>query len=359
MYALTLQPGQANSIQVEEVAEPKPGDGSMLVRTLAMGVCGTDRDIIEGLYGSAPHGHERLIIGHESLGEVIEAPPGVGFSPGDRIVGIVRRPDPDPCASCAAGEWDMCRNGRYTERGIKGLHGFGSERFRIEPEFAVKVDPALGISGVLLEPASVLAKAWDHITRIGSRYASWEPHTALITGAGPVGLLAALFGVQRGLEVHVFDRNTQGPKPELVRALGAIYHGESLAELKVAPDIVVECTGASSVIFDVVSRTGPAGIVCLTGISSGGRNIAVDVGLLNRTMVLENDAVFGSVNANRTHYEAAASALAAADQAWLRRLITRRVPLQQWQEAFHRQDEDVKVIIDFTAEDTSGESCLD
>lgn len=357
MRALTVVPGQPNSAQVDEVPEPDHSYGSMLVRTLAVGVCGTDIEIAEGLYGSAREGCERLIIGHESLGEVIETPPDAGFSPGDRIVGIVRRPDPVPCPACAAGEWDMCRNGLYTERGIKGLDGFASDRFRIEPEFAVRIDPSLGMSGVLLEPASVLAKAWDHITRIGSRAASWEPRTVLVTGAGPVGLLAALFGIQRGLEVHVFDRVTEGPKPELVRLLGATYHGGSLAELEVAPDIVIECTGASAVIFDVVSRTGPAGIVCLTGISPGGRRVTVDVGLVNRTIVLENDAVFGSVNANRSHYEAAATALARADQAWLRRLITRRVPLQRWKDALSRRDEDVKVIIDFTAEDT-GESCL-
>jgi threonine dehydrogenase-like Zn-dependent dehydrogenase len=321
----------------------------MLVRTLAIGVCGTDVEIVEGLFGSAGEGGERLVIGHESLGEVIEAPPGAGFRPGDRVVGIVRRPDPVPCAGCAAGEWDMCRNGRYTERGIKGRDGFASERFRIEPEFAVRVDPALGTSGVLLEPASVLAKAWDHIERIGSRSASWKPRTALVTGAGPVGLLAALFGVQRGLEVHVFDRVSEGPKPALVRLLGATYHGETLDGLQIAPDIVLECTGAPAVIFDVVNRTGPAGIVCLTGISSAGRSIAVDLGLLNRKMVLENHVVFGSVNANRGHYEAAASALARADQAWLQRLITRRVPLLGWRDAFHRTDDDVKVVIDFTS----------
>lgn len=359
MRALTLLPGQPGSVRVEEVPEPVGNDGSMLIRTLAIGVCGTDVDITKGHYGSAPDGRERLIIGHESLGEVLEAPPGSGFHPGDRVVGIVRRPDPVPCASCAAGEWDMCRNGRYTERGIKGLDGFASERFRLEPEFAVRIDSALGTCGVLLEPASVLAKAWDHITRIGARTATWEPRTVLITGAGPVGLLAALFGIQRGLEVHVFDRVTQGPKPELVRRLGATYHGGSLAELEVVPDIVLECTGASAVIFDVVDRTGPGGIVCLTGISSGGRNITVDVGLLNRSMVLENDAVFGSVNANRSHYESAARALAAANQDWLEQLITRRVPLERWKEAFVRGDEDVKVIIDFTAEHTSGDSCQD
>ena len=167
---------------------------------------------------------ERLILGHESLGRVVEAHDG--FAKGDHVVGIVRHPDPVPCPACASGQWDMCRNGLYTEHGIKGLNGFGAERWRIAPEFAVKVDPALGILGVLLEPTSVVAKAWDHIDRVWRLDA--PPHRALITGAGPIGLLAALIGVQRGCDVHVYDRNENGPKPALVKELGGTYHSGDL-----------------------------------------------------------------------------------------------------------------------------------
>jgi threonine dehydrogenase-like Zn-dependent dehydrogenase len=241
----------------------------------------------------------------------------------------------------------MCRNGEYTERGIKQRDGYGSERFRIEPEFAVKLDPALERVGVLLEPASVLAKAWEHVERIGRR-AEWEPRTVLVTGAGPIGLLAALMGRQRGLEVHVLDRVTDGPKPGLVRDLGASYHTGTVAEACPAADVVIECMGVGKLVFDALQDTGHGGIVCLTGVSSGGRLLPVDAGTLNRTMVLENDVIFGSVNANRRHYEAAAKALAEADRGWLERLITRRVPLDRWSEAPERQPGDVKAIIDLT-----------
>src|SRR5215470_11273918 len=216
MQAIALTPRIADSARLLDCAEPALSDGSILVQTLALGVCGTDRDIIAGHYGTAPTGDEHLILGHESLGVVIDAPKASGFANGDHVVGVVRRPDPVPCPACAAGEWDMCRNGRYTERGIKGRHGYGSERFRLEPEFAIKVDPALGLLAVLLEPASIVAKAWDHADRIGHRSRSWQPRTAFITGAGPIGLLAALMAAQRGLEVHVFDRNSHGPKAALV-----------------------------------------------------------------------------------------------------------------------------------------------
>src|ERR1700757_2386163 len=224
MRAITVSPGVAHSARLEDIPDPPESDGPVLVRTLALGVCGTDREILDGRYGSAPPGQQRLVLGHESLGAVEAAPNGCGLAPGDLVVGIVRRPDPEPCIACAAGEWDMCRNGRYTERGIKDRHGFGAERFRIEPEFAVKLDPALGILGVLLEPASIVAKAWDHVDRIGGRAHSWQPRRLLVTGAGPIGLLAALIGAQRGLDVHVFDRATSGAKPQLVRDLGATYH---------------------------------------------------------------------------------------------------------------------------------------
>src|SRR5262249_38684670 len=163
--------------------------------------CGTDREIIAGHYGDPPTGANRLILGHESLGRVEEAPRGSDFSPGDLVVGIVRRPDPIPCPACAAGDWDMCHNGRDTERGIKARHGYGADYFRVEPEYAIKLDPRLGWLGVLLEPSSILAKAWDHIERIGARARGWKPKTLLVTGAGPIGLLAALMGAQRDLEV--------------------------------------------------------------------------------------------------------------------------------------------------------------
>ena len=347
MRALTVRPGTANSITLEDVPPPPESDGSVLVRALALGICGTDREIVDGEYGAAPAGHARLILGHESLGRVEEAPPGCGLACGDLVVGIVRRPDPVPCPACAAGEWDMCRNGQYTERGIKARNGYGAEYFRVEPDFVVKLDPALDTLGVLLEPTSVVAKAWEHVQRIGSRSVAWSPRVALITGAGPVGLLAALIAAQLGLDVHILDRNDDGPKPQLARDLGATYHTGDLGTL--CPDVVIECTGAASVIVDAMSRTAPDGIVCLAGVSSGGRKFAVDIGSLNRNLVLENDVVFGSVNANRRHYKAAADALAKADKAWLARLITRRVPLARWREAFARRDDDIKVILDFSA----------
>jgi glucose 1-dehydrogenase len=347
MRAITLDPGKPGSADLEDVPEPPPEQGAMLVDGLALGICGTDAEIVRGEYGEAPPGEQRLILGHESLGRVLDAPDGSGFAPGDLVVGIVRRPDPVPCPSCAAGEWDFCRNGRYTERGIKALHGYGAERWRVEPEFAVTLDPGLGLLGVLMEPTTIVAKAWEQIDRVLAR-ASIGPERVLVTGAGPIGLLAALLAQRRGYDVHVLDLATEGPKPELTRDLGATYHTVPVTEIDPPPDIIVEATGVSRVVVDAMCHTGANGIVCLTGISSGGHGIELDAGILNRTIVLENDLVFGSVNANRRHYDAAAVALAQADRGWLERLITRRVPLDRWREALERREHDIKVVVELT-----------
>ena len=347
MRALTVSPGQKASAHLDELPEPTRTDGDLLVQAIAVGVCGTDREILSGARGEPPPGRERLVIGHESLGRVLEAPAGSELAPGDLIAGIVRHPDPVPCTSCAVGEWDMCQNGRYTEHGIKGLDGFAAERFVLAPRFAVRVDPRLERIGMLIEPASVVAKGWEHIEAIGRR-AHWAPRRVLVTGAGPIGLLAALMAVQRGLELHVFDRATSGPKLDRVRELGGMYHTDLSDAGCQQADVVLECTGAGAVVLDAIRASAPSGIVCLTGISSG-RTRPVDVAALNRELVLENGVVFGTVNANRRHYEAASAALSAADAAWLERLISRRVPLARWQEAFRTEDSDVKVVLEVAA----------
>ncbi|MGI9155207.1 MAG: FAD-dependent monooxygenase, partial [Marmoricola sp.] len=175
----------------------------------------------------------------------------------------------------------------------------------------------------------------------------FEPASVLVTGAGPVGLLAAMIGTQRGLDVHVLDRVTKGPKMERVHELGATYHHSDIDTVtaRVRPDIVIEATGVPDLIFGAMAGTATYGIVCLTGVSSVGRNLRVDAGSLNRDIVLENDAVVGSVNANLRHYAQAAEALAKADLDWLGRLVSRRVSLDDFADAFAPRDDDVKVAI--------------
>jgi threonine dehydrogenase-like Zn-dependent dehydrogenase len=341
-------PQKRGTLSVRDVPDVAAGADELLVDALAVGVCGTDREIAAGHYGWSPAGRERLVIGHESLGQVRDAPPGSEFSAGDLVVGVVRRPDPEPCGACAHGQFDMCRNGRYTERGIKELDGYASERWTVETAYAVRLDPSLRDVGFLLEPTSVVAKAWDQVDHVGRR-AWFDPRRVLVTGAGPIGLLAALLGVQRGLEVHVLDRVTDGPKPRLVADLGATFHHDDIENVAAAvrPDVVIEATGVGQIVFGSIAATAAYGITCLTGVSPAGRRLTLDAGSLNRELVLENDAVVGSVNANLNHYRTAADALARADVSWLARLVTRRLPLERAAEALERHDDDVKVVITF------------
>lgn len=341
-----VEPLRASSLRVENIAEPTQEQGAVLVRAVALGICGTDRDIIAGEFGSPPPGHKRLVLGHESLGAVEDAPPHSGLRTGDLVVGFVRRPDPTPCACCAAGEWDRCTNEGFTEHGVKGADGFGRERYRLGMDRLIKVDGSLGVLGVLIEPASVVAKAWEAIERIGNR-GCWSPRRVLVTGAGPVGLLAALLGVKRGLNVHVLDRVGDGPKPALVRDLGATYHSGRLRDLSGAFDIIIECTGAPALIAELARCAAADATICLLGISPRDQPISLDLGAFNNDLVRGNRVVFGSVNANRRHYEAALQALLGADRAWLGRLITRRVPFAEWKSAFIARPDDVKAVLTF------------
>jgi len=346
MKAITVEPKKPGSVRYEDFPEPDLREGSILVEAIAAAVCGTDVEIAEGKYGWAPPGKTRLVLGHESLGRVIDPGPRSLLKKGDLVAGIVRRPDPVPCPNCAVGESDMCRNGQYTERGIKEIHGFMSERWRIEPEYAIKVDPSLGILAVLLEPTTVIIKALEQVLAVGQR-AFWEPKTVLVTGAGPIGLLAAGVTSLGGYEVHVLDRVETGLKPDLVRDIGATYHTGSVLDIGFEPDVIVECTGVGSVIADSVQKIGAGGVVCLTGVGAGGVTSRA-VGDMAAAAVLKNNVIVGSVNANKRHWYKANQRLTSIEPKWLSRLITRYEKPENFKEALERKPDDIKVVIQFS-----------
>lgn len=340
MRALSVQQEATGSALVlRELPEPSGNDGDILVETLAVGICGTDREIAVGRLGRPPEGRDWLVLGHESLGRVLEAPSGSGLVPGDLVTGVVRRPDPVPCQFCAVGQSDMCENGQYTERGILGRDGFASERFRIEHGDAIWVDPALGLAGVLVEPTSVVTKAWEQLDRATRR----PCRRALVLGAGPIGLLAAMLGVQRGLEVHVVDRAKCGPKPRQARALDAVYHA-SPDDVKGTYDAVLECCG--ELISEAIARTAPAGSACLVGVGSGPAN-SRNLAEISDDLVHGNKVVIGTVNSNRHHFRAAHEALLRADRRWLEGLLTDHVPLHECLSAFTTNPGHIKTIIHF------------
>jgi threonine dehydrogenase-like Zn-dependent dehydrogenase len=335
-------PGKPDLAKVVDWDTPAVIDGEVLVEGLLVGMCGTDVEIIRDGFGTLPPGRDSFVPFHESVGRVLTAPSGSGLATGDLVAGVVRRPDTVPCEACAVDAWDFCQNGKYTERGIKELDGYGMRQWSVPPKYAIKLDPTLGDLGVLTEPTSIVAKAWEQAL-LSCRRAHLTPRSALITGAGPIGLLAALLATQHGLTVHVVDRATSGRKPDLVRALGATYH--STVDTVPAIDVAIECTGVAELIWEVTRR---AAVTVLTGLTGDTTTFpAVRRGF--DEMVLHNRTVVGSVNAGLANWLTAATALAAADRTWLGGLITRRLPLDQFIDALERRPDDVKVVIDLQA----------
>lgn len=357
MRAIAVIPGQHGSAHLENDApEPVVEPGHALVRVLEAGVCGTDVEIHDGLYGEAPPGSSFLILGHENLGRVESSPPDSHVQPGDLVVATVRRPCPERCVPCASGQNDMCVTGHFTERGISGLHGFMSERYSESPAYLVKLPGHLRPFGVLLEPMSVVQKGIDHAYRIQERL-SWKPRTAVILGAGPVGILGAVALRLRGLDVTVVARELEGSsKDMLLREAGIRYVSSvtvPLAELpkRTGPiDIVFEATGATAVIIPSMQMLAPDGVCILSSVTGGTKTVEIDVATWNRDMVLGNRLVFGTVNASRAHFEAGARDLESAEArlpGWLARLITRRLPFTDIAKSLVRGPGDIKTVLVF------------
>jgi glucose 1-dehydrogenase len=342
--AMCVVPGQRGTAMAALVSEPAADEGSVLVRTLLVGVCGTDLHVVGRGHGAnSRHGGadgRRLVLGHEAVGQVVSAPAGSGFVPDQLVTGIVRRPCPD-CAACAGGDWDFCTSGRYTERGILRADGFGRRRWRCEPSYLVPVPEGLGELGVLVEPMSVVCKAFEAGFHVARR-APARPARLLVTGAGPIGLLAAAAGVDSGLDVTVVDQMATGIKPDLVAALGGTYT-DDLGSLAGGPryDLVMECSGAAGVIGPAAALLGQAGVMVLIA------STPVEPGPVANLLVRGNAALVGTVNAGRRHYSQAVETLVRLDRSWLARLITRRVTLDCWPTALERGPDDVKVVVEF------------
>jgi threonine dehydrogenase-like Zn-dependent dehydrogenase len=236
----------------------------------------------------------------------------------------------------------LCENGGFTERGIMGQDGFGSERFRLDPRDTVRLDPKLGVAGLLLEPTSIVSKAWERLDLLVRR----QPARALVLGAGPIGLLAALLGVKRGYEVHVMDQLDHGRKPDQVRTLGATYH-TAPATLGGGFDAVLECTGA--LVSEAVRQSAPGGTICLIGEGEDRSAPVLGLGELAGDLIIGNKTVVGTVSSNRRHFDAALQALRRADPRWLAGLLGPCVALEDWRSAFAESADQIKAVINFSA----------
>ncbi len=348
MKAVAVFPGK-REVQILDHPEPALTAASQVkLRMLEVGVCGTDKEIVAFQYGTPPDGCDYLIIGHESLGEVVEAGSS-GLREGDLVVPTVRRPCLNTeCIACPAGRQDFCYTGEFTERGIKQEHGFMTEYVVEDERYLNKVPASLRPWGVLVEPLTIAEKAIEQVRDVQNRL-PWKKapggdigtgHQAVVLGAGPVGLLGAMALRVAGFDVWVYSRQTPGDgRAGIVSAMGAHFLdaertpvSEITSSLGHTLDLVYEAVGASSLAFEFLKALGPNGVFIFTGVPGRKAPIEVDTDLLMRDFVLKNQIVFGTVNAPRSSFEAAVRDLSIFAGRWpdaLSRILTNRIPIDR------------------------------
>ena len=356
MPAIAVVPGTPHSLHATRLPRPEAGPGQVLVKVRQAGICGTDRELIESAFGMAPPGSDELVLGHELLGEVAAVGPGVsGWDPGDLVTTTVRRPC--DCAPCRAGQADFCAGLRYTEYGIVARHGFMTESFVEAADQLVRVPKALAATGVLTEPLSVVEKAVQQAVLIQRRIVGWTPTTALVLGAGPIGLLGSLLLRSRGARVVTVARRPPPNAPAaILAAAGARYASlreTTLAELArgLPPiDLIVEATGSASLVFEAMEVLGNNGVLVLLSVTGGDELIPVRAAAINRGFVLGNKVMVGSVNSSRQHFELAVADLERFEALWpglAARLITRRLDgLGAWRGILDKEADGIKTVIE-------------
>ncbi len=360
MKAVVVTPGKKDTVRVEEVANPDPQAGSVLVKVLQVGVDGTDFEINDGLYGEAPKGEEYLILGHESFGVVEETGSSVKtIKRGDFVVSSVRRPCPHNwCGPCRNDQNDMCITGDYAERGIKLAHGFLAEYYVEQEHWLTRVGPEARAVGVFVEPLTVVEKVIRHAFEIQKRV-PWQVNNALILGAGTIGLLAMLLLRLRGIATSVYDRSgEESLKAAIIRSVGATYlDAKSMSLTQFAgsgkrPEFVLDATGFAPLIIEATQVLAQNGVLALVGISAGKKELTVDVNKLNLEFVLGNRVMFGSVNAGLVDFRNASEHLTQILQKWpkaLDTMITRRIPITEFKKAFDGEKGHVKTLIDISS----------
>lgn len=331
---VAIHPGYPRSIHLTTVPAPTLTADQVLVTVNQVGVCGTDKEIIDGHFGTAPSGSDTLILGHEVLGTVTEVGNNVTtLTPGQLVVATVRRPD--DCPACQSGQPDFCLWRGFTEHGIIGRHGFMVERFAERPEYLIPVPASLEHLGVLVEPLSVVEKALRVMNAVQQRLLGWKPSTAVIFGAGPIGLLGTL--LLRSLDVDVYTI-ARRPAPHLAASIitdsGGHYIAtseHSVAELvRELPnvDLIFEASGDSEPVFSSMSLLGNNGVLILLSLTGTNRDLSVPADAINREFVSGNKLMVGSVNSHYDDFVSGVSRLATFETRWpglTSRLITTRL----------------------------------
>ena len=353
MRAVVAEPPKRNSVKLVEIPKPIPRESEVLLRTLCVGIDGTDREIDEGIYGTPPSGFDYLVLGHEVVARVQEVGDQLkGFSEGDLVVPTVRRLCEENCLNCRVGETDMCLTGNYFEHGIYRLHGFASEYAVSDSDFLVKIPKELEDVAVLLEPLSIAEKAVAQSFKIQQR-AQWKPEKAFIVGAGPLGLLATMVLRLKGLEVYTAaTRKKESLKAEIVRSVGGKYinvRETPIETLEEKFDIVIEATGRVEPALETLNVLGPNSVMCFLGVYRE-RKACQEFGKVLTNVVLGNRLMFGSVSSNKKHFEMGIKDVLEIRRQYgnaLDKLITKTRYPTDFEQAFNPEKEDIKTIICF------------
>lgn len=359
MKAVVIKNGTDKQfVTVTDIPAPEAlGPDQVLIRVISVGLDGTDREIVQDRYGVLPEGAEQMIIGHELLGTIEQAGEASGFSPGQLVTALVRRPCGDPaCLPCGSGQQDFCETARYTERGIRAADGFLCEYVVEQASYVVPLPDDCAPYGVLVEPQSIVEKVWNQVALIQQRV-RWVPRTALITGSGPLGILTALTCRSLGMETHVWSRSgSDSVNAEFVRRCGAHYHeaGESdrpdldaaggeaklfaggmdefVSGNGIRPDMIWECSGHTPLTFEAMKLLAPNGVLAVLGVTSGRGRMDIPCDVLNQEIVLKNKCIIGSVNASRNDFETGIRRLQTIEESFpglLTGLLTQKLGMEQ------------------------------
>ena len=342
MRAVAVFP-ERRELRIVEVPPPiLKGDHDVLVRVREVGICGTDREICEFVYGTPAPGRDALILGHEALGEVVEVGASVGtLERGDLVAMTVRRPCTEhSCVACRVQREDFCATGQFRERGIKGADGFMTDFIVEDERYLVRVPDELVDVAVLLEPLTVATKAALELEMVLQRF-PWERDElrALVLGAGPIGILSAMMFAARNATTVVYSRERSGtPRAEILHSFKAEYVSAEETPLeKLAAshggrfNIILEAVGNSRVAFGAMNALAPNGVCVFSGLPMGDKPTTVNLDGVMRNLVLENQMIMGTVNASRAAFEAAVRYLGQFMTLFpdsVRKLITDRVSLE-------------------------------
>ena len=350
MKAIGIRTG-ASDPELLEVPRPDPESGQALVRTLRVGVDGTDREVIEGGHGGFPEGEDHLVLGHEAVG-VVEDPNGTRFETGDVVVPTVRRPPAEgENGYFARGEADMAPPEKTVERGIDGAHGFMSEYFVSEERFLIEAPPELAPLGFLIEPISITEKALELAYAARSTF-EWEPDTAAVLGNGSLGLLTVAM-LAREMDVYCLGRRDRpDPTIDFIEARGGTYVDSRKTPVEQIPeeyepvDLLYEATGYAKHAITSLYALAPNGVAALLGIP-GDWEFEIDGGRFQREFVMENKAMVGSVNSGPGQFRAATGTLADLPADALDDLVTRVVDYRKFEGAFEQSDDVIKTAVQF------------